>query len=120
MNDVTQSPLDEACEAARMQGRQVAADAATWATDGNTDPEHARRVLAMLEDGDPAAWDYLPRIPNLSGEYSDEPTPRDLADLFLEGAEGDDLTALADAWEEGVGEMFGDACEAELRNALGD
>jgi hypothetical protein len=37
----------------------------------------ARRVLQMLEDGDPAIWDSA-NVPNLSGEWADSYTEPDL------------------------------------------
>jgi hypothetical protein len=92
----------------------------TWAADGNTTTEHIRRVLAMLEDGDPQAYDYLPNEPNLSGEWGDDPTPLSLA-RDITGLEdpADELTSeLSDAFEEGVRETFHESCERELRAFL--
>lgn len=101
-------------------GRADAEAAASWAADGNTPADHARRVLAMLADGDPAAWDYLPEPPNLSGEYADGPTPMSLKrGLEVIGdATPENLAALCDAYEAGVADHFGPACERELRAAL--
>lgn len=62
------------------QGADAARSAATWTTDGNGDPLHYSRTLRALEDGDPVASDALP-LPNLSGEWSGDPTPDDLADV---------------------------------------
>ena len=61
------------------RGKEAAEAAATWVVDGNTSEEHIRRVITMLDDGDPEAYDYLPNSPNLSGEWADDPTPNSLA-----------------------------------------
>ena len=105
---------------ARNLGRDAGEAAGSWAADGNTDASAADRVLTMLEDGDPQAWDYLPRIPNLSGEMADDPTPRTLADDLGIDPESDLLEAACEAWEDGVFQTFELACERELRMVLGD
>jgi len=107
-------------------GQEAAQTAASWAVNGNTSAEHASRMLAMLDAGDPAADDYLPARPDLSGEWTDAPTPRSLfedvtgLDAHAESTWQPDayqmvLEALCDAWERGVSETFEGACEAELR-----
>lgn len=107
-------------------GVTAAKAAASWTVDGNTTQEHIRRVLAMLDDGDPSAYDYLPCEPNLSGEYADDPTPQSIARNILgveveELPEGGELTQeLVEAWELGVSETFSAECEAELHRALND
>src|SRR5262245_12994488 len=63
---------------ARELGAEHARNAAAWVADGNTDTEQIRKVLAMLDAGDPEADDYLPRRPDLSGEWADDPTPLSL------------------------------------------
>lgn len=112
-------------------GRDVATAAASWTVDGTTPVEHVRRVLAMLDAGDPEADVYLPAQPNLSGEYADDPTPESLAAEIL-GADyataadhgGEDhipaeqVDALADAFERGVEDVFQPECERLLRAAL--
>lgn len=110
---------EEWCEQARELGREAGRNAGSWAADGNTSAEHIRKVLTMIEDGDPEADDFLPRKPNLSGEFADDPTPRSVAlDIIGEDYEPDDRDALCDAWEDGVRETFMDACVAELRGFL--
>lgn len=110
---------------ARELGRDAGRAAGSWAADGHMDKESAARVLWMIRGGDPAAVDYLPREPNLSGEMADEPTPRSITEEIagdLAGIEnsysdeqlGELQQRLADAWEEGVSETFELACEAEL------
>lgn len=108
-------------------GCEAARNAASWTVDGNTSAEHVRRVLAMLDDGDPQAFDYLPARPDLSGEWADSPTPRSIAADIL-GADwethgnnapdyidAETVDVLAEAWEAGVSETFEAACETELR-----
>ena len=56
--------------------------AASWTYDGNSDVEERARVLAMLRAGDPVAHDYLPRRPDLSGEFADALTPLSLVEEF--------------------------------------
>jgi hypothetical protein len=98
--------------------------------DGNTSAEHIVRVLAMLDDGDPQAEEYLPAMPNLSGEWADAPTPASLyeeivgasfhdamndAGLASETLVGLVADAIADAWEAGVSSTFEPECERILR-----
>lgn len=106
--------------AARTRGIEDAKAAAAWAADGNTSPEHARRVLAMLADGDPEAFDLLPPMPTLSGEWADDLTPLALARDVTGEDEPDGWTVglLADEYERGVSDTFALACEEALRAAL--
>lgn len=118
-------------DAARERGESAARALASWTVDGNTTPESARAVLALLDDGDPAAEDYLPRRPDLSGEFAGDETPHGLAvdvtDLDFGYTETDPsrtwklelIDLLADEFESGVDDVFLDACEAELRRAAG-
>jgi hypothetical protein len=122
---------DVELERAEREGADAARAAATWTCDGNTYPAHTRRVLAMLEGGDDVD-EYLPRRPDLAGEYADDRTPQSLAaDIVgssarlyaLHGYNAPDLIpaervdAIADAYEQGVADTFTDACAAELRRA---
>jgi hypothetical protein len=96
-------------------GANAAKNAASWSTDGNSDPSERARVLAMIIAGDGEAFDYLPAQPNLSGEWADAPTPRSLAyEVGYEGIDGEILDAISNAWETGAEEHFETACEAEL------
>jgi hypothetical protein len=114
---------DHEREAYRM-GVAAAEAAASWCVDGNSDPEGIRRVLAMLDDGDPMAYDLLPQAPNLSGEWADAPTPDTLADEILGDARPVDgaeyVDEITDAWEAGVSATFEQACVRELRAMLPD
>jgi hypothetical protein len=100
---------------AAQAGIQAAKDSASWTVDGNQDVAERARVLAMMRDGDPQAFDYLPSSPDLSGEWADGPTPRSIA-VEIAGAEPSPETVdvIADAWESGVSDAFESACEAEL------
>lgn len=108
-------------------GQEDARASASWAADGNTSPEHIRRVLRMLADGDPQADDYLPARPDLSGEWADARTPRSLFEditgfdahaeaTFNPDAYGECVEALCEAYEQGVTDTFEPACEAALRS----
>jgi hypothetical protein len=111
---------DHEREAHRM-GVAAAEAAASWCVDGNSDPEGIRRILAMLDDGDPMAYDLLPQAPNLSGEWAGEPTPASLYESIVgEFAEQDPevADAIAGAWEEGVSATFEQACKRKLRAFL--
>lgn len=123
---------DHEREAYRL-GVAAAESAATWAADGNTSDEHRRAVLAMLADGDPAAYDHLPAKPNLSGEWADAATParllEEVTDYETAWSAWDDppnpeasrmLEEVCDAWEAGVADTFQDACERELWAPLAD
>lgn len=105
--------------AAYQLGREAGEAAASWVVDGNTDVQIARGLLKMLDDGDPAAEQYLPRRPDLSGEFAEDLTPRGLYlevtgnDPYSE-ADADTIQALSDAWEDGVADTFELTCEAEL------
>lgn len=100
---------------ARKLGEDAARSAASWMVDGNTDLEAARQVLEMMRNGDPAAYDYLPAMPNLSGEWADEMTPLKLyEEIGLDEVPETMTDPYCDAYEEGVSETFYPACEAEL------
>jgi hypothetical protein len=117
---------DHEREAYRL-GVQAAEAAASWVIDGNTSQDHIARMVAMLDAGDPVAYDYLPAQPNLSGEWADAPTPRSLArdilgEEYVSAFETEAAAAwedeIADAWEAGVFDTFQYECERILRDAL--
>jgi hypothetical protein len=114
--------IDQYEQEAYELGVEHARNAASWVIDGNTSHEAISRVVALLDEGDDLD-DYLPRRPNLSGEYADELTPGELAaeitDLDSDDPHFDELAdILADAYERGVGETFEAECERILRAAL--
>jgi hypothetical protein len=104
-------------------GQEHARNAASWIIDGNADQEHYLRVLALMESGD--ADDYLPREPNLSGEYADDLTPLALYDEIMGAPVGEDslsfetdygsmIDRLYNAYEAGVSDTFHAECERLL------
>lgn len=109
-------------EDAKELGEEHAKAAAGWIVDGNTDLASAERLLGMLRDGDPAAEQYLPKQPNLSGEYAEDLTPAalyreivgDHIFIDMEPERFETLTTeLCDAYETG-GDVFGVCCEKTL------
>jgi hypothetical protein len=104
-------------------GCDTADAAASWTIDGATANELAWRILRLLNDGDPAADDYLPARPDLSGQWADDATPQSLAlELLGPGSDLDSddvVTMLADAWERGVEDTFQAACERQLIDYVG-
>ena len=114
---------------ARDLGRDAGKAAASWVTDGNLDDAHYRRMLELFDNGDPEAWDCLPPMPNLSGEWADSMTPGRLyEEVTGRDAHGDSswnydsyqavLGQLCGAWEDGVSETFEVECERLLREAI--
>ena len=109
--------FEYARELAADLGAEHAKAAATWTVDGNTKPEAVARVLELIDEGDDVD-DYLPRRPNLSGEYADDLTPARLAaELGIDPDDGELVEAACDAYDDAVAEHFAPACEAELRAA---
>jgi hypothetical protein len=105
---------------ARSMGIDAATNAASWVVDGNTPDEHIRRVLQLMEDGDPRVDEYLPSYPDLSGAFADDYTPLTLARDILDTDDPspEDIDTLADAWEDGVSETFYATCESILREYI--
>src|SRR5438874_314943 len=109
---MSQSRLDRWAAEAKALGVEHAQNAAAWSFDGNSDAAERARVLDMLRDGDPQAWDHLPQPPNLSGEWAGDLTPVTLAERITGEpaygeAAGDAVEMLADSYELGVSETFG-------------
>lgn len=111
-------------EQARERGEDAARSAATWTLHAGATPEDAAALLALLDAGDPAASALLPERPSLTGELGDN-TPATLFEgiigrppvldsLSVESEDGALIDALASAYEEGVTDAFGPACEAQL------
>lgn len=119
VTDVQKALREQWMSKAFNEGTDAAEAAASWIVDGNSDVEGARRLLSQLQDGDPAADDFLPARPDLSGEFADAPTPQTLFAAIVGRdpesiADGELMDALADAWEEGVSDAFTPACERQL------
>jgi hypothetical protein len=115
MTDTTtyeQQAYEMGCERAR--------HAASWIIDGNTSEDHIRRVLAMMDDGDPQYEQFLPASPNLSGEWADDLTPiRLVIEIAGDGVDPDPIIdGICDAYGRGVDETFEGECERILRAAL--
>src|SRR3954462_13977133 len=60
---------------AYLRGVDDAETAATWTVDGNTDRDAIAQVVAMMDDGAPDVFDYLPAMPDLSGQWADQMNP---------------------------------------------
>jgi hypothetical protein len=112
---------------AREMGRQAGIAAASWIVDGRQSSGWVKRMVKMLDDGDPEFYDWI-EPPNLSGEWANHPTPtslyvditgRDPLDsLNFENEHSYLMDRIADAWEQGVSETFDVECERILRAAL--
>ncbi len=92
-------------EQAEQEGYEAGKAAGSWLLDGNSTEQAARALLRGIEDGDPEVMDALPSSP-LSGEWADDPLPRDVLDgLGLDeddDAAEDVLRAYEDAYSRGV------------------
>jgi hypothetical protein len=123
IDEITLHPakVEQLTRAACLLGVGHGANAAEWyaqdAFGGRCTRNHkesAARVLEMVEDGDPELWNSI-NLPNLSGEYADDLTPRTLAIRLCEEERIDhDSVApeiedeIASAYEDGVGTGFVD------------
>jgi hypothetical protein len=110
--------VESIIEAAKVCGKEDAEAAATWLE--IADIPDAQWKLGMLDDGDPAVWEYLPNVPDLSGEFADGLTPESLmADriglIVWNRWETDDACS---AYEDAVSEHFETAIEKRLRDYL--
>jgi hypothetical protein len=104
--------MDEGKATFETQAKELGAEhgkaSGSWVFDGNTDYGTVRKVLQMIEDGDPE-WE----IPSpLSGEWADEPTTDTVADALGVGEayrNGHvDLSDAFDAYEEAYYEAYQD------------
>lgn len=101
---------------ARRAGRAAGKAAASWFEPG--DERQARKLLTMHEDGDPELDNYLPRRPDLSGEWAGE-SMNEILDV-QDDDDTDDIDAIADAWQEAADEAFDAEIERALLYAAGD
>lgn len=108
---------------AAILGNRAGEDAAYWAiqdlwggrvTRGET--EAAAAFLKAFDDGDDTGLCE----PQLSGEYSDEPTPQSLAiDCGLdEDADPDDVDELCSMWEQACSEAYWGTLERSAREQV--
>lgn len=103
---------------AKYLGADAAMAAASWVELSESD------ATSILSDVDPQVMDRY-REPNLSGEFADDPTPASIAhdvgandgDIAFYGI--DLLSEIADAWEAGRDEVWGDALQAVALRILG-
>jgi hypothetical protein len=108
-------PAPDVVEQAEQEGYERGKAAGSWLLDGNSTEQAARRLLQGIEDGDPEVLDELPSAP-LSGEWADDPLPRDVlgalgVDEDDDGAE-DVLRAYEDGFSRGVTD---EACRSAVR-----
>ena len=114
---------EQALNRAAILGNQAGESAAYWAiqdlwggrvTRGESDA--ARAFLKAYEDG----TDTGLCEPQLSGEYSDEPTPQSLAVLcgLDEDADADDIDELCEMWEQACSEAYWGTLERSAREQL--
>jgi hypothetical protein len=92
----------EVIRKAKSLGADAGYSAATWC---EIDERNAQRILTGFNDGDPEILDHF-KLPDLSGEWADSPTPRSLAaDIGIED-EDERLDDACTAWEDAVSESF--------------
>jgi hypothetical protein len=112
------TPPDEVFESVRRAGQSAGHSSATWAFNGNTTQETLRHAIQMLDEGDPALYDYwdAPAL-SVSVRYSDDETPLGIAIDAGWPGEDDDLST---AWEESAQEAFWFEFERSARAMLDD
>lgn len=101
---------------ARRAGKAAGKAAASWFDPG--DERQARRLLTMLEDGDPRLDEHLPRRPDLSGEWAGESMNETLD--VEDDDDPDDVDEIASVWQEAADEAFDQEIERALIFAAGD
>tara|TARA_R100001510_G_C7607792_1_gene172293 strand:- start:47 stop:454 length:408 start_codon:yes stop_codon:yes gene_type:complete len=115
--------------AAATLGRAAGVDAAAQWTRSRPDlksqnvpksvGEEAAKMLAMCDECDPAVDYWWPRVPNLSGEYADDPTPARLYAWLGVDADADtDDMELCQAYEDAASEAMNDAVIGYLQDAV--
>ena len=111
---------------AKRDGKRAGVNAAGWALDFGRmslaqERETAGRVLRGIDNCDPAILDSF-NVPNLSGAYADDPTPRSLAEDY--GVADDDPRAewlideLSTVWENAASESFWREIARSCRESL--
>jgi hypothetical protein len=95
--------LDDITATARQLGTEAGKNAGSWVIDGNSDDDTIRRIVTGYADFDPETLDMQPSP--LSGEFADDPTPRDvLAELGIDDTEGTEY--LLDEYDAGFAEGY--------------
>jgi hypothetical protein len=98
---------------AKREGKRAGEAAASWFDPG--DRRNARRLLEMLDDGDPRLDEYLPRSPDLSGEYAGE-SMNEILDID-DDDDDDDVDEIAQIWEDAASTAFMRSIEKQIRSA---
>lgn len=99
----TLGTTDRVLRDARQLGAEIGAAAATWADDfsGWSDDD----LATFCEDDDPEIMDRF-TVPNLSGEWADDPTPNTLADDIGIRRDSRLMDDACSAWEDGCSDAF--------------
>jgi hypothetical protein len=109
---------------ARKLGASAGKAAGSWAIDGTTTAEAARRILKGYEDGDPAVLDMQPSP--LSGEWAGGPTEDDVLDeielyanttISGDALGGDGIAEIIGVWLDGYSEGYWDEVIRAARHA---
>jgi hypothetical protein len=102
---------------AYQRGRRAAEARATHTKLPTTIHYKTAQLIAMLEVDPESVEEFIPRKPDLSGEWADSETPQTLVRAVTgAGAIGDEeMSTLCCAWERGVSDHFYGACITELR-----
>lgn len=118
----TPEQLERALNRAATLGNQAGTGAAYWAIQdlwggraGRGADDAAREFLRRYEDGDDTGLCE----PQLSGEYSDEPTPQSLAiDCGIEEDDADAIDELCSMWEQACSEAYWWTLERSAREQV--
>ena len=78
-------------------GRDAGHAAATWA---EISEANAARMAELIDNCE--ADEYLPAMPDLSGEWADGETPATLADALGIAVDDERIDSYCDAWERGA------------------
>jgi hypothetical protein len=121
--------LEKAIKDAERMGKRQGESAAEWVAQDAFGGRHtgdseqaARDFLRMSEDGDPELFE-LYKAPDLSGEWSDDMTPRELiaevynGEKMLDESEGDEI---CEAYEEASASGFWQRLEESAAAVLAD
>jgi len=130
MAELSEKEIDDLKHQARLWGSEEGANAAEWVAQDTFGgrvtrgaKESAQEVIRQMDEGDPAFWDGV-SLPDLSGEYADDPTPRTLAENYGLDEENDPdgfiLDELCTEWEEGVSDGFGSKLYELAKTEAGD
>lgn len=109
----------KATDRARELGREAGRAAATWYFDGNTADETYAAVRRGIDEGDPAILDTF-KVPDLSGEWADSPTPASImAEVYARPERHADAEDdVCRAWEDGAQEGYIEEIDRALRAQL--